>query len=237
MRRMITDRGLVVSCQAYEGEPLFGPQHMVEMAKAAVLGGAIGIRANGTADIAAIKAAVSVPVIGLLKRQIEGYPVYITPTLEDALAVHEAGADIVAMDGTLRPRPDGNKLKEIVDELIRRGIHVMADVSTLEEGLYAADLGVHYISTTLSGYTAYSPETTKPDIGLVARLVQGTRLPVIAEGRFASADDMIQALNAGARFVVVGSAITRPQDITERYRKSIEAQVDLNEGKGRGVRI
>lgn len=228
MRRMITDRGLVVSCQAYEGEPLFGPLHMAEMAKAAVLGGAIGIRANGTADISAIKAAVNVPVIGLLKRQVEDYPVYITPTLEDALAVHKAGADIVAMDGTQRLRPDGRTLKEVVEELMGQGIHVMADVSTLEEGLYAADLGVHYISTTLSGYTSYSPDTHKPDIGLVARLVQETRLPVIAEGRFTSADEMIQALNAGARFVVVGSAITRPQDITERYRKSIEAAVDLN---------
>ncbi|MFF3921669.1 N-acetylmannosamine-6-phosphate 2-epimerase [Paenibacillus lactis] len=228
MRRMITERGLVVSCQSYEGEPLFGPHHMAEMAKAAVLGGAIGIRANGTADIAAIKAVVNVPVIGLLKRRVGDCPVYITPTLEDACAVNAAGADIVAIDGTRRLRPDGTTIRQVVEELTRLGVCVMADVSTLEEGLHAAELGVRYISTTLSGYTPYSPGTNKPDIELVRCLAQETRLPVVAEGRFTSSEQMIQALNAGAQFVVVGSAITRPQDITERYRKAIEDKVVLN---------
>ncbi len=222
MRQRITERGLVVSCQAYEGEPLFGPHHMSEMAKAAVLGGAIGIRANGLADIFAVKQAVAVPVIGLNKRSSEGSDVYITPTLEDALAVHAAGADIVALDGTNRPRPDGRTLADTVKELKRQGILVMADISTEEEGRYAAQLGVDWISTTLSGYTPYSTQSAEPDIALVARLAASVQVPVVAEGRYGTPEDAKRALDAGAQFVVIGGAITRPQHITERFVDAIQ---------------
>lgn len=221
MRQRITERGLVVSCQAYEGEPLFGPHHMAEMAKAAVLGGAVGIRANGLADIFAVKQAVAVPVIGLNKRSCEGSDVYITPTLEDALAVHAAGADIIALDGTDRPRPDGRTLADTVKELKRRDILIMADISTEEEGRYAAQLGVDWISTTLSGYTPYSTQSAEPDIALVARLAAAVQVPVVAEGRYGKPEDVKRALDAGAQFVVIGGAITRPQHITERFVHAI----------------
>ncbi|SMG42565.1 N-acylglucosamine-6-phosphate 2-epimerase [Paenibacillus aquistagni] len=227
MRQMITRRGLVVSCQAYQGEPLFGADHMAEMALAAELGGAIGIRANGTADIAAIKQKVDIPVIGLVKQQIGNGPVYITPTLQTAIAAYEAGADIVAIDGTGRERPDGKTLQEVVEALHHRNIAVMADISTVEEGLYAAQLGVQYISTTLSGYTPYSPQCVEPDIELVRKLAQKTAIPVVAEGRFRRSMDMVEALEAGAQFVVVGSAITRPQFLTEHYWKAMQDTVKL----------
>lgn len=221
MRQLIKGRGLVVSCQAYEGEPLYGPQHMVEMARAAELGGAIGIRANGAADIAAMKQIIQVPIIGLNKRNLAGSDVYITPTLEDALSVHQAGADIVAIDGTGRPRPDGRTLKETIAELKRNDIYIMADVSTYEEGIYAAELGADYVSTTLSGYTPYSPQHDTPDIELVRRLVDSLQIPVVAEGRITTEEEVNQALDFGAQFVVIGSAITRPQHIVEKYIQAI----------------
>ncbi|WP_195573909.1 N-acetylmannosamine-6-phosphate 2-epimerase [Paenibacillus sp. 1001270B_150601_E10] len=227
MGQLITRRGLVVSCQAYENEPLFGADHMAEMAKAAVLGGAIGIRANGTADIAAIKNKVNVPVIGLVKQQIGEASVYITPTLQTAYEAYEAGADIVAIDGTKRARPDGKTLREVVEALHLRNIPVMADISTVEEGLYAVELGVEYISTTLSGYTPYSPQTAEPDVELVRQLAQLTDIPVVAEGRYRRSSDMVEALKAGAQFVVVGTAITRPQFLTELYLKAMQEKVGI----------
>ncbi|MEC0229926.1 N-acetylmannosamine-6-phosphate 2-epimerase [Paenibacillus alba] len=221
MRKLITARGLVVSCQAYEGEPLYGPHYMAEMAKGAELGGAIGIRANGVADIFVMKQLIQVPIIGLNKRKMEGSDVYITPTVEDALAVYAAGANIVAIDGTNRLRPDGRSLADTVKQLKQHNIPIMADISNDEEGLYAAELGVDYISTTLSGYTPYSPQISGPDIELVARLARAVAIPVAAEGKYSQPAEVNRALEAGAQFVVIGSAITRPQHITERFIHAI----------------
>ncbi|NOU75532.1 putative N-acetylmannosamine-6-phosphate 2-epimerase [Paenibacillus sp. LMG 31458] len=225
MRKLITERGIVVSCQAYMGEPLYGPHYMAEMAKGAELGGAIGIRANGIADIFVMKQSIQVPIIGLHKRNIEDNDVYITPTLKDALAVYAAGADIVAIDGTNRMRPDGRTLAQTVQELKRINIPIMADISNEEEGLFAAELGVDYISTTLSGYTPYSTQSSNPDIELVARLASVVRVPVVAEGKYFTAEEVNRALEAGAQFVVIGSAITRPQHITERFVQAISSQI------------
>lgn len=232
MRKLIQDKGLVVSCQAYENEPLFGSHHMVEMAKATELGGAVGIRANSLSDIDAVKQTVRVPVNGLYKRKYEGDEVYITPTLEDALAVHAAGVDSVALDATRRPRPDGKTLEEVVRELLGRNMYIMADNSTWEEGVYAAELGFHYISTTLSGYTPYSPQISKPDLHLVARLAKDVRVPVAAEGRISTTQEVIQELDSGAQFVVMGSAITRPQLITERFTQVIQVHLNLSHWGG-----
>ncbi|MFD0698055.1 N-acetylmannosamine-6-phosphate 2-epimerase [Paenibacillus sp. GCM10027628] len=231
MRKLITERGIVVSCQAYEGEPLYGPNYMAEMAKAAELGGAIGIRANGVADIFVMKQFIQVPIIGLNKRKTSGCDVYITPTLEDALAVFAAGADIIAIDGTDRTRPDGRSLTDTVKELKARNIPVMADISTYEEGIFAAELGVDYISTTLSGYTPYSLQTREPDIELVARLVSSVPVPVVAEGKYSQPSEVNRALDAGAQFAVIGGAITRPQHITERFIQALSMHTEpSNEG-------
>ncbi|MDQ1910267.1 N-acetylmannosamine-6-phosphate 2-epimerase [Paenibacillus sp. GD4] len=220
MRSMIPKRGLVVSCQALPYEPLYGSHHMAAMARAAGEGGACGIRANSPEDISAIREAVGLPIIGLWKRDYKGFDVYITPTLEDAIAVYEAGADIVALDATSRPRPDGLELAEVLRELKKRGIPVMADISTYEEGVNAAALGADYVSTTLSGYTPYS-QTKLPNLDLVEQLSQVLEVPTVAEGGVSTPEEARSALDRGAHFVVVGSAITRPQLITAQFAASL----------------
>jgi len=217
--------GLVVSCQAPPGDPLHGATFMAAMARAAVLGGAVGIRADGPADVQAVRQAVDVPVIGLWKQGAEG--VYITPTVDHARVVAEAGAEIVAIDATGRPRPDRSTVPEVVAGL-RRTHHclVMADVSTLEEGAAAAAAGADLVATTLSGYTPYSRQRSGPDLELVAALAARVGVPVVAEGRIATPREARAALNAGAWTVVVGGAITRPQLIAARFVAALRARPD-----------
>ncbi|MER6948212.1 N-acetylmannosamine-6-phosphate 2-epimerase [Nonomuraea sp. NPDC000554] len=218
---MILDKlrgAVVVSCQAPEGNPLRTPAHMAAMARAAELGGARGIRAEGAADIAAIKARCALPVIGIRKIHREGCPVFITPTFDDAVALAGAGADLIAADGTERPRPGGETLPELIrrvhDEL---GVPVMADVDSLESGLFAADSGADLIATTLSGYTGSDHHPDEPDLELVRALSETQPVPVVAEGRIWSPDHVAGAFAAGAFAVVVGTAITNPVDITRRF--------------------
>jgi N-acylglucosamine-6-phosphate 2-epimerase len=212
--------GLVVSCQAPPGDPLQGPAFMAAMARAAVLGGAAGIRAEGPADVQAVRQAVDVPVIGLWKQGAEG--VYITPTVDHARAVAEAGAEIVAIDATGRPRPDGSTVPEVVAGLRRtHRCLVMADVSTLDEGTAAAAAGADLVATTLSGYTPYSRQQPGPDLELVAALAARVEVPVVAEGRIATPGEARAALDAGAWAVVVGGAITRPQLIAARFAAAL----------------
>ena len=206
---------LIVSCQAGEGEPLRGPAHMSAMALTVLTGGASGLRLEGPDDVAAVRALTTVPIIGLWK--LGGAPVYITPTLTAVRAVAEAGADIVAVDGTGRDRPDGSTFAEVVDVVHRElGRLVMADVATLEEGVAAAAAGADVVSTTLSGYTG-GPVPTGPDLDLVERLAQVLDVPVVAEGRIGSPEEVAEALRRGAWAVVVGGAITRPAQITARF--------------------
>jgi N-acylglucosamine-6-phosphate 2-epimerase len=214
--------GLIVSCQAPPGDPLHGPTFMAAMARAAVLGGAVGIRANGPADIQAVRRAVDVPVVGLWKDGAEG--VYITPTVRHARAVVDAGAQIVAIDATGRSRPDRSTVPEVIEGL-RRTHHclVMADVSTLNEGVVAVSSGADLVATTLSGYTPYSPQRPGPDLELVAALAARVEVPVVAEGRIGTPQQARAALDAGAWTVVVGGAITRPQLITARFVAALQA--------------
>ena len=209
--------GLVVSCQANPGEPLHGPVFMTAMAATAVRAGAVAVRVNGLADIGAVRAAdLGVPVIGLLKDGEEG--VYITPTLAHALAVVSAGADIVALDATARPRRDGLSLAETIAAVhARTGALVMADVATGEEGRAAADAGADLVGTTLSGYTGDTVDRRSADLDLVARLAATLTVPVLAEGRISTPDQAAEALTRGAWAVVVGGAITRPGAITTGF--------------------
>jgi len=222
MNKWIKSGGLVVSCQALPGEPLHGSEYMAVMAKSAELGGASGIRANGFEDIAAIKRSVNLPIIGLYKRDYSNSDIYITPTLEDALNVSESGADIVAIDGTSRKRPDGKTLEETIQKLKAQGIVVMAEVSTLEEGIQAEKFGADLISTTLSGYTPYSPKNEGADLDLIKNLVSNISTPVVAEGRIRNPEEALEALRMGAEFVVVGGAITRPHVITQLFVEELE---------------
>lgn len=217
-------QGLIVSCQAYEGDPLFGSQIMAAMARAAVTGGAVGIRANSPSDIAAIRQATDLPLIGLWKQHTPGFDVYITPTRAAARTIVEAGCDVVAVDATPRPRPGGEQLAELVtyiqQELKRP---VMADVSCLADALAAEASGVDLISTTLAGYTAHGrPPIPGPDIEFVAELTAHCHTPIVAEGRFRDPQEVRQAIELGAAAVVVGSAITRPEFITAHFVSQIK---------------
>lgn len=211
-------RGLIVSCQAREEEPLFGGGIMAKMALAAQIGGAIGIRANGAKDVHDIKLTTSLPVIGINKIKFEGSEVYITPTFESAKAIALTGADMIAVDGTARLRPDGETLQWLIARIHEElKLPVMADCSTLEEGLAAARAGADVVASTLSGYTPYSPKMEGPDLDLIRELVEQSGVPVVAEGRYHYPEQAGRALQLGAYAVVVGGAITRPQEITKRF--------------------
>jgi len=213
---------LVVSCQAYPGEPMRHPETMAQLAEAAVQGGAAAIRAQGLADIAQICGRVDVPVIGLWKHGHDG--VFITPTLRHARAVLDAGADVVALDGTRRARPDGRTFAETVAGL--RASHpdslVMADCGSLDDALAAAEAGADLVGTTLAGYTDERPKTEGPDLELLEAVVAALpEVPVVAEGRIHSPADAAAALATGAHCVVVGTAITHPTTITRWFAAAL----------------
>jgi N-acylglucosamine-6-phosphate 2-epimerase len=210
--------GLVVSVQAPEGSPLRETAHMVAMARAAEAGGAAGIRADGGADVAAIGAAVALPIIGLRKRAVPGSDVYITPEPADAHEVAAAGADILAVDATLRPRPRGVTATEFIAALARELAQpILADVDSIEAASAAREAGAAAVATTLAGYTAGDPTPAEPDLELVARLAAELDCPVLAEGRYGSPQAVRAALEAGAFAVVVGTAITDPLALTRRF--------------------
>lgn len=210
---------LIVSVQAYPGEPMRDPGTMARIALAAEQGGAAAIRCQGLADIAAIKGLVNVPVIGLWKDGSEG--VYITPTLRHARACSYAGADIVAIDATRRPRPDGRTYAETVAALHDEGIVVMADCGSIDDARMAAEAGSDILSTTLSGYTGERPKTDGPDLELLSDMVAEFDQPVLCEGRIHTPAQAAAAMAAGAWAVVVGTAITHPTTITRWFSAEV----------------
>lgn len=221
MSGAIPHGALVVSCQARADNPLHGPLFMGAMARAAAQGGAGAIRANGPDDIRAVKQA-GLPVIGINK-VFSDDPVYITPTFAAAEAVASAGADIIALDCTARPRRGENWI-DIVNRIVADlGLPVFADISTYDEGRAAEQVGVSYVGTTLSGYTG-GPVPTGPDLDLVARLSGACSVPVVAEGRYNTPDLARQALEAGAHAVVVGTMITNPREITRSFARAVADQ-------------
>jgi N-acylglucosamine-6-phosphate 2-epimerase len=211
---------LVVSCQAPPGDPMRHTDTLVRMARSAEAGGAAAVRVNEPEVVAATVAAVDLPVIGLWKDGDTG--VYITPTVRHALALVTAGAAVVAADATDRPRPDGSTFAELVAAVHAAGALVMADVSTLAEGVAAAGAGADLVGTTLSGYVPGSPRQDGPDLELVAALAAAVDVPVVAEGRIASPEQAAQALAAGAASVVVGTAITAPTALTRLFVAGID---------------
>ena len=204
---------LIVSSQAYPGEAMRHPETLVQIAEAAVVGGAAAIRLQGLDDIRLGAVRLDVPVIGLWK---DGEAdVFITPTLEHALAVADAGAHVVAVDGTRRARPDGRTLAEVVDAVHAAGALVMADCGSLADAEAASAAGADILGTTLAGYTPERPTTHGPDLELIAQIAAaGLGRPLVAEGRVHTPEHAALALDAGADSVVVGTAITHPSTIT-----------------------
>lgn len=213
--------GLVVSCQAEEGEPFYAPELMARFAKSAELGGAVGLRAKEP-DIRAIREMCRLPVIGLDKVYLDGFDVYITPHFEDAQRIADAGAAIIALDCTPRPRPGGVTAEQLIRRIKEElQLPVMADISTLEEAVAAERAGADLVATTLSGYTPYSRKTDGPDWDLLRETVQAVEVPVIAEGHLGSPADAQAAFDLGAWAIVIGAAITRPIALTQRFVEAI----------------
>lgn len=215
--------GLIVSCQALSTEPLYSSFIMGRMAFAAYQGGAVAIRANTPSDIKEIKKAVDLPVIGLYKVEYNDSQVYITPTMKEIDELMEVGPEIIAMDATNRLRPNKQTLAEFFKEVKAKYPNqmFMADTSCYEEGVTAKELGFDIIGTTMAGYTEYTKGTKLPNYDLMKRYVDTLGMPIIAEGGIWTPEQLKAALDLGVWCAVVGTAITRPQNITERFVKSI----------------
>lgn len=216
--RINTLGGLVVSCQPVPGSPLDKPAIVAAMALAAEQAGAAGLRIEGIDNLHATRAVVSAPIIGIIKRDLPDFPVRITPWLEDVDALAAAGADIIAFDGTARPRPAS--VEALLARIHHHGLLAMADCSSLEDGLQCHQLGAELIGTTLSGYTT-DVTPNEPDLALVSALAaKGCR--VMAEGRYNSPELAAQALQHGAFAVTVGSAITRLEHVCQWFRDALQ---------------
>ncbi len=209
--------GLVVSCQPVPGGPMDEPGMVVGLARAALDGGAVGLRIESIAYVEAVRAAVDVPIIGLVKEDRDDTPVRITPTAQAARALAEAGADIVAFDATDRPRPD--PLADIVRAIHDAGALAMADCASTSDMHGALTLGADCVGTTLSGYVS-GPEPTEPDLELIAA-ARALTTYVVAEGRLRTPEQAAAALARGAFCVVVGSAITRPEHVASWFVEAL----------------
>lgn len=232
---------LVVSCQAAPDDPLHDPAVIAAIAASVVAAGAGGVRIDTPEHIEAVRRRCATTVIGLHKAA--SGDVYITPTFGHARAVVEAGADIVALDATARRRPDGSSLRATIarlhDEL---GATVMADVSTVEEGVQAAAHGADAVSTTLFGETGdgargfgpRSGEPAGPDLDGLAALASVLDVPVLAEGRIAAPAHAVAAFERGAWAVVVGKAITSPSWIVSQFVAQLDGRTAARPGEAAG---
>ena len=220
--------GLIVSCQAGPESALHGPLFMGAMAHEAERGGACGLRIDGPADVAAARQTTQLPIIGINKRKYPGIASYITVTFELAQEVVAAGANLIAMDGTGRPLPGGVTLQQLISRIHEElGVPIMADVSSLNEGIAAVQAGADIVATTMSGYTPNSRKAIPytPDFELLRELVANVTVPVIVEGRVTTPEQLAECFALGAHAVCIGGAITNPTSITERFVKSINTEL------------
>lgn len=218
--------GLIVSCQALSDEPLHSSFIMGRMALAAYQGGAIGIRANTAQDIKEIKENVDLPIIGIVKKDYEDSEIYITPTIDEVRELVNVNCDIIALDATDRLRPNKISLDKFIEDVRKeyKDLILMADCSTYEEAIKADKLGFDIIATTLVGYTPQSKhiKINDNDFEVLKKIIRDVKAPVIAEGNIDTVEKCKRVLELGAFSVVVGSIITRPKLITEKFVKGIK---------------
>lgn len=213
--------GLIVSCQALEDEPLFSSFIMGKMAKAVEKAGAVGIRAQGVEDIIEIKSNTNLPIVGIIKRNYNDSEVYITPTKKEIDELLTTKCEMIALDATKRIRPNNEKLEDLIKYIKDNKTLVMADISDYDEGVRAENLGADCVSTTLCGYTEYTKKFNFINFDLIEKLVKNLKIPVIAEGRIETPEDLKKVYSLGVYSAVVGSAITRPQLIAKKFVDAI----------------
>jgi len=221
---------LIVSCQASETSPFRGPDSIVRFAQAAVSGGASGIRADGAPDIRAIRAAVNVPIVGIQKVKQNDGEILITPSFEGAKELVESGANLIALDCTVRGQKYGalDRLWQIRKDL---GVPVLADIATVEEAVMATEAGADAVLSTLRGYTSETRHVKEFEPAFIAELVRTVKVPVIAEGHIRTPQQIHSALDAGAYAIIIGSAITRPEMITQMFVSTLESWHHLRDPK------
>lgn len=230
-KKMVADKtvfdkikgGLIVSCQAFPGEAMYGSQIMAAFARAAEQGGAMGIRANSYDDIVAIKNSVSIPVMGLVKMHYPESDIVITPSEPEIEELIKSRCEVLTVDGSIRRRPEGKSLKEFFKPIREKypDAVFMADIATIDEAKLAADIGFDCVATTIAGHTTYTRGLQLPAVGLIEELVRTLNVPVIAEGGIRTPENLKQVFEAGAWSAVVGGAITMPKDITMRFVNAI----------------
>jgi N-acylglucosamine-6-phosphate 2-epimerase len=221
--------GLIVSCQAAPGAPLHGSAYMAAMARAAKMAGAVGIRADGPLDIAAIKAAVDLPMIGIYKIRmpVQHRRVYITPTFEAAAEIARLGSEIISLH--VLPEYDADvealkmRIRRIKQEL---DVLVMADIATVSDAEFAVEHGVDIVATTSARYAWPDEKIPGPPVALIRDLARAVPVPIIAEGHFKTPQQCVEALEAGAYAVVVGTALTAPEVVMAEFVQAM-AQADI----------
>lgn len=222
----IKEGSLIISCQAVKGEPLYGYNIMHLLAKAAKEGGADAIRCNYVSDINSIKAETGLVTIGIIKAEYPDSDVYITPTLKEVRALLEdTETEVIALDATLRARPNGERVEDLVDYIRKNkpSVEIMADISNMEEARFADSLGFDYIGCTMRSYTESTKGISIPDYDFIRDMAKNLNAKIIAEGGIWEVSQLEKVWQASPYAVVIGSAVTRPKDITARFRKVTDA--------------